>query len=357
MQGIVDYSDSDSDSNDANHGTAALNTSTTAAAPLPASDVKNNKLNFLFLPHSIQLALARGDCEMDSDSGDESTVKKQQGVKIESIATTATTSGSGSALLSALPKPREFHNTELETVIDSTSISSTSQRTPKWVLPTSAASWTTTVVKASDQGKPKVHMPHEDLHVMKEPNTLDDNVDLFTLSVPNNRSIGYSGITELSASHVPAPWQNEQKASHIHLAETDSVVQSNEVAMAGNNASSSGRSQSRKRMREIEHQLKSGNLDALQHIEGQVIDAQTPAEWDSSQYTQRKHHEQQIRSKYNASVAEVSALAAGVTQTHKRKNQITSLAVSAVEMRVKQADGSTTMRNQQDADNKKQYGW
>ena len=365
-----------------------------------------------FLPHAIQLALVRGQTGQDSDSdsdigsgsgGNAHASSKTQSTKAAAAVDRSSGSGS-SALLAALPQPQ-----------NAPTPSGSSVRS-KWVLPTAASSWSTstTVLRAGQQGD--VHTPHSRAQVQAEvsgePSTgmevaagaaeeeEEAEADLFGLAASSAvaAAIGGRGASHYSSIAAPsalsmhaaslagqaqagarpgpsAPLAHAHTKAHAHTASSgdsaagdayasSSGIRATATAAGGSTTTSNSTSiGSRKRQREIEAQLQSGNMAALDRLgDGgnmNVVEALAPAEWDSRQYAQRKADESQVRKKYNASSAQVSAMAAGVTTTHKRKNQITSLAVSAVEIRLKQADGGVAAAASQATkdDTKKQYGW
>ena len=347
-----------------------------------------------FLPHALQMALVRGESGQDSDSDSDAlcavggTTHAEGATKASTTTTiidksSSNNSNSGkSTLLSALPKPQNV------TPVPSSSSSSSSGS--KWVLPTASSSWSTSTTVVRRGQAAAVHAPHSaglspaesepgmqvDVRLeggKEEGEGEEGEEDLFGLAAPS--STAGSGSSAHHYSSVQPPPALSASASASASASSSVAGQVEAEAEAGREGPlallgaptqptrslSSGRStsNSRKRQRQLEAQLQSGNMDVLQHMGTTVVEAQAPTEWDSRQYAQRKADEGQVRRKYNASAAQLSSMAAGVTQTHKRKNQITSLAVSAVEVRLKQADGGVAAAASQAAkeDTKKQYGW
>jgi hypothetical protein len=400
MQGLVNYSDSDSEEEKASNQKSSY---------LPPNVVQSGKqqtttkhLSLSFLPHAIQRALTMGvsaaDSDSDSDGNDISASTKRSEitkVRDSGIRTGVAAKGTQApknSLIATLPKPlnkvtaHDGTNSGSSTKSDSAPLSSS-----RWVLPNSSASWTSSTSTAKTS---KVHEPHDASrrdHVQSHhaPTAsiadadvrhlvgagssgtgmgggLDDgNGGLFTLCDPTVRrpSSGVAGMhkpmsmpsamSSLASTDGPGPGPGPalpsrgatdgstttSPAVRTMLREEEEEGSSN--ALANEPPEEGGRVNRRKREREIEQMIQSGDLSAVHSLGDHVSEANAPTEWDRERYAQRQQAVEKVRKDYNATAADVANLEKKVTLSHKRNHQITALAVQAVAVQLKNVDGTS----------------
>lgn len=405
MQGLVNYSDSDSE--EENNSTQKSSSSPQNVAQKHFSakvaeigPTTTKHLSLSFLPHAIQRALTMGvsaaDSDSDSDGNDISASTKRS--EITGNRTGVAAKGAQAprnSLIAALPKP-------LNTVIahdgassgDNTQNASapSSSARSRWVLPNSSASWTSSTSTAKTS---KVHEPHDTPSRVNIQNhhsptasrtdldgrqltgagaasdigrgvDLDSNTGgLFTLRDPTVRpqSSGaaqahkpmsmppaMSALASAGGPESPSPSPGPEFSSRgaaEGLASTSPAVQTMPRDTVSSNPSANvpseegGRVNRRKREREIEQMIQSGDLSAVHSLGDHVSEANAPAEWDRERYAQRQQAVEKVRRDFNATAADVASLEKKVTLSHKRNHQITALAVQAVAAQLKNVDGTS----------------
>ena len=362
MQSLASYK---SDSEDSESERKVFKTS---QAKPNSNETTNKSLIFSRLPESIQVALTRGvsSADSDDDSDRDNVIEDKQRILREHSTQPRNENKSsehrGISLLASLPKPKQavafdgINNTtsDFSRGAQHTATSASTLKSNKWVLPNCPSSWTTSMNSSNEH---TVHEPHLQSEIRKtceaalksnlghgglhsEPVEEDLN-DLFTFSDAAEIKV----INSLPPTvKMPNPLQTAQ---HIGLVvegdskpvPANSIVSSLDIAIESRSVQSeyidNSKTNKRKRDREIEKQLQSGDLSGLSSLGSRVAEAKQPAVWDRGQYTEKQHVFEQVRKNYQNGSINMSVMAADVTTQHKRSNQLTSLAVMAAAQQLK----------------------
>ena len=336
-------------------------------------------LSLSFLPHAIQMALTKGVSAADSDSESDGDDMNDASVNVSSRREGKVRTDKGGScvpqntLLAALPKPMSV---SYDNSISNQAHSSSSSSSSRWVLPNATSSWTSTTT-AGKSSKRHVHSPHGDQKISTVTTTgivvcqvVDEDEALFTFNAPGVRhSSALAGCSsdpqqmsmpqplamDLSGSGVaavangpetgsmrPTLISDEDDAtSFVHSRATNSASFSDTHHALHSGDGEGGRLNKRKRERELEQLIQSGDLSALQALGDQVSEATAPTEWDRESYSQKQQAVAKVRRDFNSTAADVSSMEKNLTLSHKRNHQITSLAVQAVAVQLKNLDGTS----------------
>ena len=102
-----------------------------------------------------------------------------------------------------------------------------------------------------------------------------------------------------------------------------------------------GRSNRKKREREIEQQLLNGNIDAAARQVGGLKEVRNTPQWNAHEYTAQQQKEAEIARQFKVHVAPGESLAGKITMPSKvasRKHQITSLVAQAAKTELSMLD-------------------
>ena len=114
----------------------------------------------------------------------------------------------------------------------------------------------------------------------------------------------------------------------------------------------------RKRDRDIEQALASGNLDIIDQnnlIKSNIIAVEGVGSWDSSKYESQKQKEYDVLKKYNL-VGGTDGTVNQPSKQQNRKHHISSLAFNAAKAELALLDSKAT-RNKTKYETQSKYGW
>ena len=382
--------------------TLSSSSSSSSAISYPAVDGKSLQLGavatkkrkatfFSSLPIEIQNALVRGSTSQDSDSDDELSGTKTMLVKERKPLK------SGGSLIDLLPRPKAATSD----VIKGGNISSS--RPPLRVpvtredvvrIPKSSTIAEGDIDLGNNNDSDDDHLGSTVSAVTQQPK----GESMFSLSTPMlvgaSKGIGkpssfvYSGpsaasslgsaytlfenITDETANLPTNPYRPAASSSMASLApfsssRYDSSESSSSIGPGARNhhddASEdvtepdygNGSIARKRRERDIEQQLISGNLDAIQSGNGGIKEVRAGKDWDAHAYTTQKENEAELHRAFFAAKGGAKAIAP-VSKMQGRKHQINSLVMQAAktELALLNAKGERNLSKQE---TRGKYGW
>lgn len=332
MEALAGYASEDSDNEVA--GPAAVINSKGRDEDVVAAEKSGSKvLSISFLPSEIQAGL-RGELD-DSDEDGEA----RSAVESESVGKSGPSrgkkadSGAASGLLKMLPNPKNEYETKAPS-----NLSKSSGSDGKWVLPSAS----TAAVKAVREAE--------------EDEEEDAGSNLLFSSAHRARKVSEAKESAASTTSIKAVSADMQA---YHQAAFAQQQQQNNVAPAAERGTSSGGGNKRKRDRELEQQLLSGNMAALDEADGvntrdMQIDGGT---WAKEEYLARKKEEAKIRQEFNVSEASMG-MGGNVpnAKMQKSKHQLSSLAAQAVRDKINLMERKKVQKTNLD-DRRAKYGF
>ena len=156
-------------------------------------------------------------------------------------------------------------------------------------------------------------------------------------------------LAAFSSNEVLSVNRNSDFSSH---SSSSTAEESESTYDYGNINSSIGR---KKRDRDIEQQLISGNLDAAQTMGGGVREMRASSDWNAQAYTMQKQNEAELHRAFFAAKGGEKAIAP-VSKLQGRKHQINSLVLQAAktELSLLNAKGDRNLSKQE---TRTKYGW
>jgi hypothetical protein len=346
---------------------------------------------FSSLPIEIQNALVRGSTSQDSDSDDELGGAKVVPVKERKPLK------SGGSLIDLLPRPKAAASD----VIKGGNMSSS--RPPLRVpvtredvvrIPKSSTTAEGDIYSGNNNDSDDDHLGSTVSAVTQQPK----GGSMFSLSTPmlagaskgigKPSSLGCSGpfaasslgsaytsfenITDEAASLPGNPYRPAASSSMASLApfsssRYDSSESSSSIGPGARNHYDdapedaaepdygNGSIARKRRERDIEQQLISGNLDAIQGGNGGIKEVRAGKDWDAHAYTTQKENEAELHRAFFAAKGGAKAIAP-VSKMQGRKHQINSLVMQAAktELALLNAKGERNLSKQE---TRGKYGW
>ena len=169
------------------------------------------------------------------------------------------------------------------------------------------------------------------------------------------RGIGASSLSSYAPlaafNSSDAPSYNQSSNFPLHLS-SSKAEEPESTSDYGNINSSIGR---KKRDRDIEQQLISGNLDAAQTMGSGIREMRANSEWNAQAYTMQKQNEAELHRAFFAAKGGEKAIAP-VSKLQGRKHQINSLVMQAAktELSLLNAKGDRNISKQE---TRSKYGW
>ena len=357
--------------------------------PITASvgSKKRKAIIFSTLPIEIQNALTRGSTAQDSDSDDEPSGIVQKSER-------ASKSFNSGCLMSLLPAPKNSSSDLIKGASASTSRpqmkviqpSSSNVRTPlvsvsveknetatgnynsddddsSGILPCNVDSLRgESMFSLSSATLPDANLPGEKNAVTASHSTAFVAPKRFPLhaasesigdlgTMTNNFPDSFRGSDFTTSSS--APLSAFRSSSYEQVSQSSSGLQTDpdtEVESYGN-----GSIARKRRERDIEQQLISGNLDAAQSMGGGMKEMRANNDWNAHAYTTQKQNEAELHKAFFAGKGGEKAIAP-VSKLQGRKHQINSLVMQAAktELALLNAKGERNLSKQE---TRGKYGW
>lgn len=292
---------------------------------------KKKKLDISFLPQHIQDALLNGGQE-DSDDNHNTYAPKPTNFVQQQSRSDERESGSEEA------KPtKPVANGSADPLLQMLSAPKTSSKA-KDPFQTSISATSTYNFQAKSPSKQEDEAEDEDIPRVKPTASFHNNSAPVVYS---NLSSAAKTTTSIDWSKVSAPTASYQPSSS-----------------SGNAYSSSGYTEDitsttlkRKRERDIESQLLSGNLSSLESIPVQEIGGFNS--WDKGSYIEQQEREQEILNMYTGNGPKSLAQP---NKVQNRKHQLSSLAMKAAETEIAMLE-SKGQKSKSKAQTMNRYGW
>lgn len=338
---------------------------------LPQKKIK--KLDITFLPPEIQAALARGDSTRDSDDEDDINVSHSATTKTNNQP--AAENPLSSLLLGMLPAPKskeESYNTSTTSRIQvgnvptsSNSVDQASSST-KAPAPKSAFSFGYTTVEKKKVGTVKSDQTTASDSTSTKSSFVD--VDTGEKAAPvlpwfteeprrpsaystdaaaivgrkessiGASSYGFDSVPTKAASVPPPPRQ----LSYEEYLQQNQAIQQEQSELP---------SHKKRKDRDFELQLMSGDLSGLQNAPVQDITVQH--QWNEQAYTEQQQREQEVQRGFGIGVNKSLMM---VTKQQSRKHQLSSLAMKAAETELAMLEKRGN-RNLTKSETQGKYGW
>jgi hypothetical protein len=355
---------------------------------------KKRKLDISFLPPDIQNALTRGDNLNDSDSDDEKLKQTNNRIDQKHATSKGSEGGVAKQFLSQLPKPKNADEEVKPKNSDLKSSGSTGISFKSNVN----ISVNSDHSSSEDEIEPKNHLKRGQLDPQSSDEDMNvNNDDSESAAVSSTSTQPVSSNSCASAANVdnknlqsfpqllptvraapqinlPAPIFEQQTApSRTAITyETHNLAQypGSKSSQANNNfvsqvaataasqsygSYSNSKNSNRKRDREIQQQLLSGNVDVVDP--NRFVDIVNPnVEWDRTKYNEQLQRQAEVQNMFSFSAQAGNKMISQPTKNQNRKHQINSLAMSAAEYELELMEVRGA-RAKAKSETQAKYGW
>jgi hypothetical protein len=356
MEALAGYDSSDNEEHDVSSPVASSSGAKKGNTDVARGDeAKSSKvLSISFLPPEIQAGL-RGELEVDSDDEVGVDVAAKTTGESEPSRGKVADSGVRSGLLKMLPNPKnEYERNAAGKINPSTTTASYSGRGSTRVLPESTRNVTSAKGDAEEE---------EDKEENEGGNLLFNSTHRKQKPPGEVISTKANAISaEVQAYHKAAFAQQQQQNTVAPVIDTSNASSRAGSSSNNNNNNNNGSGgNKRKRDRELEQQLLSGNMSALDGADGVTkrdmkIDGNT---WEKEEYLARKEEEAKIRREFNVSETSMGSMLGDEktkTQRGNSKYQLSSLVAQAVRDKVNLVEKKKVQKANLD-DRRAKYGF